>query len=112
MKIAKYLMMALGVLGAVLSIVYKLPSYGTHGLIVLGACLVPVALGILGTVVVQGLPRWASAISAVSFLLAAMKTSKGTELQNIMITATAGLVVAFALLIRPDRPRAASVARR
>ena len=111
MKIVKLVMMALGLLGAVLSFVYKLPSYGPHGLIVIGACLVPVVLGALGTFVLDGLPRWAAAISAVAFVVAAMKTSKGTDLQNIMMAAAAGVLVALALLVKPDRPRAPDVAR-
>jgi len=106
MKIVKLVMIALGLLGVALSLVYKLPSYGTHGLIVLGACLVPVLLGALGTFVLDGMPRWAAAIAAIAFLVAAMKTRGGTELQNIMLAAAAGVVVSIALLIRPDRRRA------
>ncbi len=106
MKIVKLIMMALGLLGAALSIVYKLPSYGMHGMIVLVACLVPVLLGGLSTFVFNGLPRWAAVISALAFVVAAMKTSKGEELQNIMLAAAAGLLVSVILVIRPDRPRA------
>jgi hypothetical protein len=111
MKLVKLFMVGFGLLGAALSIVYKLPSYGTHGLIVLGACLVPVLLGGLGTFVFDSLPRWAAVISALAFVVAAMKTSKGTDLQNIMLASAAGLLVALILVIRPDRSRAASVYR-
>jgi hypothetical protein len=115
MKIVKLAMMGLGVVGAILSLVYKLPSYGTHGTMVLVACLVPVALGALGTFVVDGMPRWASVLSALAFLIAAMKTTGGREFQNIMLIAVVGLLAAVALLIRPDRSRtrasAAAIAR-
>jgi len=107
MRFVKFFMMAMGVVGVVLSVVYKLPSYGSHGLIVLGACGVPVALGALGTFVFDGLPRWASAISALAFLVAAMKTSKGEDLQNIMLVAALGVLVAIVLLIKPDRRQVA-----
>jgi hypothetical protein len=72
-------------------------------LIVLGARLVPVLLGGLGTFVVDGMPRWAATMSALAFVIAAMKTSHGSEPQNIMMAAAAGLLVAIALLIKPDR---------
>lgn len=111
MKLVKLIMIALGLVGAALSIVYKLPAYGTHGVIVLVACLVPVLLGGLGTFVFDGLPRWAAVISALAFVVAAMKTSKGEELQNIMLAAAAGLLVSLILVLRPDRPRAASAPR-
>jgi hypothetical protein len=107
MKVVKLVMIALGLLGAILSLAYKLPSYGVHGMIVVVACLVPVALGALGTFVMRGLPRWGSAISALAFLIVALKTSKGDDLQNIMVAAAAGLLSAVALLIKPDRARAA-----
>ena len=106
MKIVKYGMMGLGALGVILSFVYKLPSYGTHGIMVVVACLVPLVLGALGTFAFTALPRWASALSALAFLIAAMKTTGGSELQNIMMVAVAGLLAAIALLVRPDRPRA------
>lgn len=103
MKIVKYGMMGLGLVGAILALVYKLPSYGTHGIVVLVACLVPVALGALGTFALGGMPRWGSALSALAFLLAAMKTTGSSDFQNIMMVAVVGLLAAIALLIRPDR---------
>ena len=111
MKLIKLIMVGFGLLGAALSVVYKLPSYGTHGMIVLVACLVPVLLGGLGTFVFDSLPRWAAVISALAFIVAAMKTSKGTDLQNIMLASAAGLLVSLILVIRPDRPPAAAAHR-
>jgi drug/metabolite transporter (DMT)-like permease len=111
MKLVKLFMVGFGLLGAALSIVYKLPSYGTHGMIVLVACLVPVLLGALGTFVLDGMPRWAAVISALAFVIAALKTSKGEELQNIMLASAAGLLVALVLVVRPDRRRAAAAPR-
>ena len=106
MKIVKFVMMALGLVGAVLALVYKLPStYGSHGIIVLAACALPVLLGALGTFALSGIPRWASILSAAAFLVAAMKTSSGgSDLQNIMMAAAGGLITALALGVRPDRP--------
>jgi hypothetical protein len=109
MTIVKYIMVVLGLLGAILSVAYKLPSYGTHGILVLVACLIPAALGALGTFAFRGMPRWASILSALAFIVAMMKTRQGDDLQNIMLVAAAGFLAAIALAIRPDRPRARQV---
>jgi hypothetical protein len=109
MKIVKYLMMVFGLVGVVLSFVYDLPAYGTHGIIVLACCALPVVLAAL-SFAFTATPRWLSVLSALAFLVAAMKTSSGpSDLQNIMMAAAGGLIAALALAIRPDR-RAARAA--
>jgi len=103
MKNAKLVMMGLGVVGVILCFVHNLPSYGTHGLIVLISFLVPVLLGALGTLILDGMPRWASALSAIAFLVAVMKTRTGDDFRALMVAAAAGCLIALALLVKPDR---------
>ena len=102
MKIVKYVMTALGALAVVLSFVYKMPSYGGHGITVLVAAAIPLAAGIMGTFVRPVLPRWAAIVSALAFIVLAMKT-RGGDWENLMMLGALGFLVAVALAIRPDR---------
>lgn len=52
------------------------------------------------------MPRWAAVVAAMSFLIAAMKTSGGPDggpFQNVMMAAALGLILAVALAIRPEK---------
>jgi hypothetical protein len=102
MKIVKYVMIALAAVAVILSFVHKLPSYGSHGITVLVTAAIPLAMGIMGTFVKPVLPRWAAIVSALAFIVMAMKT-RGGELQNLMMIGALGFLVAVALAIRPDR---------
>lgn len=102
MKKCNLAMIALGLFGTILATIEKLPAYGLHGMIVMGACLVPVGLGAVGAVTGR-LPRWASAICAISFLIAALKSRGADSLRGIMLAAVAGLLVSLALIIKPLR---------
>jgi len=104
MKFVKFALMGFGVLGAVLSLVYGVMAAGVHGVIVLVGCLLPVAFGAMSIVTKKGMPRWASAVSLVALLVVAMKTTEGDDLQNVMMAATAGMICAIILLIKPDAP--------
>ena len=105
MLYAKYAMMVFGLLGAILSMAYGLLSAGGHGIAVLVGCLLPVALGAFSIVKKTGMPRWASIVSAIGLLLAGMKTREGSDLQNIMLVAFFGMILAIALAIKPDKPK-------
>ncbi len=53
-----------------------------------------------------GMPRWASAVSMVSFWIVGMKTSGNvSDLNNIMMAVFFASFMALALLIAPDRPK-------
>jgi hypothetical protein len=47
------------------------------------------------------MPRWASIVSAVAFLIVAMKTTE-EPFDNIMMAAAGGLLLAIVLAIKPD----------
>jgi hypothetical protein len=101
MRYVLYVMILAGVLTLVLSITEHVWIYGGQGYFLLGLCVVPVVLG--GIAAVQGrCPRWISGVSAVAFLVAAMKTTEA-PLDNIMMAAALGLVLAIVLAIRPPR---------
>ena len=104
MVYVKYVMVLLALVATVLCFVYSLPAIGTQGYIVIGACAAPLVLGGAFSAMQRSLPRWASVVSALSFALAGMKTSGGdSDLQNIMVAAFFGMILAVVLAIRPDR---------
>jgi hypothetical protein len=105
MRGVKYAMLGLGVLSVLLCLLYNVFQYGGHGVLLFAVCLVPTALAGL-SIKLGGMPRWASAVSLVSFLIAGMKTSGGSSsLQNIMVAVFFAMLAALALLILPDRPK-------
>jgi hypothetical protein len=108
MRYVKFVMIAFAALATILSLMYKAFSYGGQGVLVFILCVVPLALGAFGTFVRHTMPRWASIVSALSFLVLAMKTTEGDDWQNVMLCAAVGLLLAVALAIRPDRAPAAS----
>ena len=105
MTYVKYVIGGAGILATILSFVYGLHGAGGQGIFVILASLIPVALVAFGTVVKPTMPRWASIVSVVAFLLVAMKTRAGDDLQNIMLVAFLGLLFALALAIKPDRAK-------
>ena len=108
MRYVKLGIAAFGIIGVILSLNYHLLSFGAQGAIVVGACALPVALVAYGTIIESTMPRWAAIVSAVAFLVVAMKTSgDNKDIQNIMMAGAAGLVLAIILAIRPERRRAA-----
>jgi hypothetical protein len=106
MSYVKYAIGAIGIVAAILAIVYGIMSAGGQGIFVLALCLIPAALAAFGTVVVHGMPRWGSIVSALSFALLAMKTREGADFQNIMMMAVLGLLLAVVLAIKPDGSKA------
>lgn len=102
MKYVKFALMGLGALGAILTVAYGVLSAGVHGVIVIVGCLLPVAFGALSLVKKSGMPRWASIVSAIGLLLAAMKTRSGDDVQNIMVVAFIAFILAVVLAIKPD----------
>jgi len=103
MRYVKFAMIAFAAIATILSLMYKAFSYGGQGILVLVLCVIPLALGLFGTVVKPTLPRWAAIVSAFSFLILAMKTTEGDNWQNVMLAAAVGLILAIVLAIRPDR---------
>ncbi|MBX3156159.1 MAG: hypothetical protein KF773_09180 [Deltaproteobacteria bacterium] len=101
----KFAVAGLSLVGVILGFAYKLTSYGGHGIAVLAACIVPA--GLTGLFIAKPpMPRWAAIVSALSLLLAAMKTSgDDTDLNNIMMAAFGGMIAAVVLAIKPERPR-------
>ena len=101
MRYVVYLMVIAGILALAISVTEHIWSYGGQGYLLLGLCALPVALG--GIAALQGrCPRWVSVVCAIAFLIAAMKTTEA-PLDNIMMAAALGLVVAIVLAIRPPR---------
>lgn len=102
MVYVKYVMMLLGVVAIVLGLSAHITAAGGQGIFVLVLCVVPVALGGLSIAQKRGMPRWASIVSAVAFLVIAMKTTEA-PFDNIMMAAAGGLLLAIVLAIKPDR---------
>jgi hypothetical protein len=110
MRVVKYIMMALALVAVILCLVYNVMQYGIHGIAVLVLSLIPLVLGGV-SIKMGGMPRWASAVSMVVFLVIGLKTSgDSTDLQNIMVVGFFGLILALALLIIPDKPKEAAPA--
>jgi len=99
----KFALMGFGALAAILGLSASILSFGGHGILVFVCCLVPVGLGAMTLVTKKGMPRWASIVSLVALLVAAMKTSEGSAFENIMMAAAAGMVCALVLAIKPDK---------
>jgi hypothetical protein len=108
MRYVKFAMMGFAALATILSLVYNVFSFGGQGALVFVLCVVPLALGVFGTVVKPTLPRWAAIVSALDFLILGMKTTEGDNWQNVMLAAVAGLLLAVVLAIRPDRAPASA----
>lgn len=101
MRYVIYVMVLAGVLALALSVTEHVWTYGGQGYLLLGLCALPVVLG--GIAAAQRrCPRWISGVSALAFLVAAMKTTEA-PLDNIMMAAALGLVLAIVLAIRPPR---------
>ncbi|MCA9691596.1 MAG: hypothetical protein KC636_18470 [Myxococcales bacterium] len=101
MKIVKFLMIAFGLLGAILGFSMDILSL-EGGAIVVCASLLPALLGLLGTFVWKGIPRWAAGVSILAFMVVGMKTTE-EPFQDIMLAAFAGMLLAIALTIKPDK---------
>lgn len=105
MRIVKFIMMGLAAVAVVLGLTYDLLSAGGQGIFTLAMAAVPVALGVLSEVTKKGFPRWMGGVSLVSLLLVGMKTSgDDTDLNNVMMAAFFGMVLALVLLIKPEKP--------
>ena len=104
MVIVKYIL-GLAALGAI-TLAMSLGALSVDGgmklMVVLGVPLVATAVFSLRR---QSLPRWASGLSLLCFLLAAMWTTEA-PFDDVMMLAALGLVLSLVLLIRPDRPGA------
>lgn len=106
MRYVKYIMAALGVLGAILALSYDIMGVGVHGVIVLIGALLPAALVGVGQVTKQGFPRSFAVISLIGLLLVSMKTSDGDPLQNVMMGAFFALILAIVRIIKLEPPTA------
>ncbi len=103
MKYVKFVLMGFGVIAAALLLSENILSAGGQGIFTLAMCLAPVVLAAWTLVGRHGMPRWASGVSLVAFLIAVMKTTEA-PLDNAMMAAAAGILCALALLIKPDGP--------
>ncbi len=104
MRYVKYAMLGLGSIAVLLCLVYNVFQYGGHGTLLFVFCLIPTVLAAISLKLWGGMPRWASAVSMASFLLAAMKSSGDqSDLNNIMMAVFVGMILALVLLIKPDR---------
>ena len=77
---------------------------GGQGIFVLVLCVIPVALVGYGTVK-KAMPRWASVVSALSFLLVAMKTTNA-PFDNVMMAGALGLILSIVLAIKTPSSKA------
>ncbi len=105
MAIVKYLMILFGLLAAGLGLSLNILDL-EGGSIVVVASLIPAVLGLLGTFMWKGIPRWAAGLSIVTFLIVGMKTTSDS-FENIMMASFAGLIMAIILTIKPDKPKSA-----
>lgn len=103
MKFVKFTIFALAIVGLILSFTANMLSFGADGAIVLAGCALPAALAAYGTVVRRTMPRWAAAVSAISFLLVGFKTVDSEALDNIMMASFVGMLLAIVLTVRPER---------
>ncbi len=106
MKYVKFAMIAVSLLCIGLCLAYNVLSAGGQGVFVLICCALPAALGLFGTFVQKGIPRWAAIVSAVSLLLVGFKTSGGPDggdLENLMLVSFLGMILAVVLSIKPDK---------
>ena len=105
MRYVKFAMMALAGIGVVLGLVYDLLSAGGQGIFTMAMCATPLVLGIVSEVGKRGFPRWMGGVSLVSMLIVGMKTSgDDSDLNNIMMAAFFGMILAIVLLIKPEQP--------
>ncbi len=105
MRGVKYAMLGLGAISVLLCLIYNVFQYGVHGIVLFVSCLVPTVLAGL-SIKMGGMPRWASAVSMVSFWVAGAKTSGDqSDMNNIMMAVFFASLMALALLIVPDRPK-------
>lgn len=105
MRGVKYAMLGLGAISVLLCLIYNVFQYGGHGVLLFVVCLVPTVLAGL-SIKLGGMPRWASAVSLVSFMIAGMKTSGDqSDMNNIMVAVFFGVLLSLVLLILPDRPK-------
>ena len=105
MRGVKYAMLGLGAISVLLCLIYNVFQHGGHGILLFVTCLVPTALAGL-SIKLGGMPRWASAVSLVSFMIAGMKTSGDqSDLNNIMMAVFFAMLLSLVLLILPDRPK-------
>jgi len=102
MQYLKFVSAAFGAIATFLCFNYGLHNFGGQGWLTIGLSAAPIALAGLG-IMQKGMPRWASVVSALSFLIVAMKTTQGESLQNIMMAAAGGLIVAIVMAIKPDK---------
>lgn len=107
MHYLKFVIIALGAIASGVAVSAGMLDIGTHGYILLAACVIPLALGALGAAVLKGFPRWAAILSLLSFLVAGMKSSGYEPLAGTMIAAFVGILVSLVLAIKPDRGPAA-----
>lgn len=103
MKSVKFAMMGMGVLAAAVALAHGVLSHGAHGVIVLVGCLLPVAFGVMSLARKRGLPRWASILSIICFLVVGMKTTEG-DFQDVMLVVFFATFPAIVLAIKPDKP--------
>ena len=105
MRYVVFVMIAAALLALGLAASQHMWTYGGQGYLVLGLCALPVLLGALAAA--RGrCPRWIPIVSALAFLVVAIKTTDA-PFDNIMMAAALGLVLAAVVAIRPPRPAAA-----
>jgi len=103
MKVVTWIVLSLSLLATGLGLAAKLTSFGGQGMFTLAMAVIPAVL--VGVSRVRGRPfgRLFAGLSLVAFLLVGMKTSSSSDLENIMMAAMGGMILALVLLVRPER---------
>jgi len=101
----KLALLALSAIAVLLCFVYNIFKFGGQGAFTFAMCAGP--MGLAGFFTAKPpMPRWASISSAVALLIVGMKTSgDDTDINNIMMAAFFGMIMAVILAIRPERAR-------
>jgi hypothetical protein len=103
MKAVKLVILVISLLAVVLGLSAHLQSFGGQGIFTLSLAALPGVLVAASLGLRRPFGRLFAGLSLVSFLLLGMKTSDAEILQNIMMAAFAGVVLALVLLVKPER---------
>jgi hypothetical protein len=103
MQYAKFIVAALSLVCVALGLSVGLQNLGGQGLFTLIASATPLLLVALALASKRRFGRWMGAVSLIAFLIVGMKTSEAESLENVMVAAFFGMLVALVVLIRPER---------
>jgi apolipoprotein N-acyltransferase len=110
MKALKWIVLGFSVLTIILGLAAKLQSFGGQGVFTLAASALPGVLVALSLAFHRPFGRLLAGISLVAFLIVGLKTSQGSEFENIMMAAFVGILVTLVVLVKPEKASAVRIA--